>query len=193
MNAITMIEPTAANGLALELPEGQSFDDWKALGEKLCSTERVLNWWIGDWWAAGEHRYGERAKAAAEGLFKLSFGALRNAATVCRSFEASRRRDVLSWSHHVEVAALPPDEADAILDRAQDRGWSKQEVRSAATERKRALGLIREREPEPYADEPIIIETKAITNAWDRASDEAKLLAIIHINKTLPEDRRIAA
>jgi hypothetical protein len=28
----------------------------------------------------------------------------------------SRRRDVLSFSHHAEVAGRPPAEADALLD-----------------------------------------------------------------------------
>ncbi len=35
---------------------------------------------------------------------------------VCRTFETSRRRDVLSFKHHEEVACMPPDEADALLD-----------------------------------------------------------------------------
>jgi hypothetical protein len=38
-----------------------------------------------------------------------------NAAGVCRAFETSRRREDLSFQHHAEVAALPPDEADALL------------------------------------------------------------------------------
>jgi hypothetical protein len=37
---------------------------------------------------------------------------------VASRFELSRRRDNLSFSHHREVAALPPEEADDLLDRA---------------------------------------------------------------------------
>src|SRR5262249_23048131 len=40
----------------------------------------------------------------------------RNAAVVCEAFDVSRRRDTLSISHHVEVAALPSAQADALLD-----------------------------------------------------------------------------
>jgi hypothetical protein len=35
---------------------------------------------------------------------------------VCRKFETSRRREDLTFNHHREVAALAPDEADALLD-----------------------------------------------------------------------------
>jgi hypothetical protein len=34
-----------------------------------------------------------------------------NAASVCRKFETSRRREDLTFKHHAEVAALPTDEA----------------------------------------------------------------------------------
>jgi hypothetical protein len=39
-----------------------------------------------------------------------------DAASVSRAFETSRRREDLSFKHHAEVAALPPDEADALRD-----------------------------------------------------------------------------
>jgi len=39
-----------------------------------------------------------------------------DAAWVAKAFGTSRRREVLSFNHHEEVAALPPDEADALLD-----------------------------------------------------------------------------
>jgi hypothetical protein len=39
-----------------------------------------------------------------------------NASNVCKRFEINRRRLTLSFAHHAEVAALPPAEADALLD-----------------------------------------------------------------------------
>jgi hypothetical protein len=42
-----------------------------------------------------------------------SFQACKDAASVCRSFETSWRSDVLFFQHCREVAALPPNEADA--------------------------------------------------------------------------------
>ena len=45
-----------------------------------------------------------------------AYESCRAAARVARDFETLRRRDLLSFQHHLEVAALPPDEANAMLD-----------------------------------------------------------------------------
>jgi N6-adenosine-specific RNA methylase IME4 len=50
---------------------------------------------------------------------------------VASRVETSRRREVLSWSHHKEVAALEPAEQDAWLDRAEAEGWTRMDLRSA--------------------------------------------------------------
>jgi hypothetical protein len=75
---------------------------------------------LGDWWAYGEHRYGDRkAIVEAPGWTGPSYQTCRNAATICRSFGLSRRRDNLSFKHHAEVAALPAPEADRLLAAAE--------------------------------------------------------------------------
>jgi hypothetical protein len=43
-----------------------------------------------------------------------------DAASVCRKFETSQRRDVLSFNHRREVAPLPPAETDRLLDWCQE-------------------------------------------------------------------------
>jgi len=45
-----------------------------------------------------------------------AYESCRAAARVARDFETSRRRGLLSFQHHRELAALPPDEAEALLD-----------------------------------------------------------------------------
>ena len=43
------------------------------------------SWWIGDWWAFGEHRYGDRkALVESDGWTGPSFGTCMNAAAVCK-------------------------------------------------------------------------------------------------------------
>lgn len=165
MNAVMTIEAMGKPALALEIPKGQTFDDWVEMGRNLCEGQRVVNWWIGDWWAAGSHRYGERAKAAAEGIFGKEFKTLANAASVCRAFETSRRREHLSWSHHAEVASLPPEEADAILDRAEADQLNRATVRSEAIKKKTELGLYVPR----IDDDPEQTELLEITRKWNRA------------------------
>jgi hypothetical protein len=75
----------------------------------------------------GEQRYGERkAIVDAEEREGPAYQTCRNAASICRAFplESSRRRELLTFNHHVEVASLPSDEADALLDWCEAReGW----------------------------------------------------------------------
>src|SRR5215217_1118965 len=78
-------------------PDALSFDDWSAIGAQLHALEKGSRWWIGDWWAFGSHRYGERAAAAAEGLFGLSFQTLSHSGSTARAFETCRRRQVLPF------------------------------------------------------------------------------------------------
>ncbi len=151
--------------LWLDVPKGQSFEEWCDTGERLCRTERVLNWWIGDWWAAGHHRYGERAKIAAEGIFGLAFKTLANAASVSRAFEPSRRRELLSFAHHAEVASLPPEDADALLANAEADDMSRSTFRAEAIKRKTVLGLYVPRED----DDPEHTQLLEITRRWNRA------------------------
>ena len=52
-------------------------------------------WWSGNWWAFGEHRYGERkAIVTAEDWEGPSYQTCKDAAMVCRAYERSRRRDL---------------------------------------------------------------------------------------------------
>ena len=88
-------------------------------------------WAIGDWWAFGQQRYGERAAVVnGDDWDGPKYEVCMNAASIARKFETSRRREVLSWSHHAEVAALDPADADRLLDEAERNDWSKRELRS---------------------------------------------------------------
>lgn len=167
MNAMMAIETMGKPGLALSIPKNQTFDQWVEMGRSLCEGQRVVNWWIGDWWAAGSHRYGERAKVAAARIFGREFGALMNLASVCRSFETSRRREALSFTHHVEVAALPPDKADALLTRAETESLSTRDLRVEVVKIRTALGHFPTRDQAD--DDPEHTALVAIARAWNRA------------------------
>jgi hypothetical protein len=111
--------------LSLDIPEGTSFEHWLALGKHLALVDNTLAWRIGDWWVYGEHRYGDRIAAIRTRRWNgPSFGACRNYAMVARAFETSRRRDTLSFSHHREVASLSTQDADRLLD------WAEQPLRN---------------------------------------------------------------
>lgn len=153
-----------SKALALDLPKNQTFEEWEEAGRNLASADKVLQWWIGDWWAAGSHRYGARAKVAAEGIFGREFGTLRNLASVCRAFPTSRRRDTLSFAHHVEVASLEPSKADELLERAERDNWTRNDIRAeAAAIRRPAFEGPRQNTSREA------VEWSALVGAWNRA------------------------
>jgi hypothetical protein len=55
---------------------------------------------------------------------------------VCRKFETSRRREALTFAHHRNVAGLPSEEADRLLD------WCEEMI--AKTGRPRTIRELRE-------------------------------------------------
>jgi N6-adenosine-specific RNA methylase IME4 len=130
-----------------ELPADLSEADWRDAGALLGKIERSVSWWLGDWWAFGEARYGQRkAIVEAEDWEGPAYQTCRDAAWISEAFALSRRRDNLSFGHHKEVAALPPDEADALLDWAEgtiaDTGKprSTRELRGEVSRRRAKVG-----------------------------------------------------
>lgn len=100
-----------------DFPSDLSREEWIAIGRELGRAERGISWWIGDWWAFGEHRYGDRkAIVEAPDWQGPAFQVCENYASIARNFATSRRREVLSFKHHAEVASLPPEDADRLLD-----------------------------------------------------------------------------
>ena len=68
----------------------------------------------------------------------LDYHSCENDAVVARAFVGSRRREALSFAHHEAVASLPPEEADRLLDWAEEtiaekgRPRPRQELRDRA-------------------------------------------------------------
>ena len=122
-----------------------SFAEWVSVGQDLLRVSSASAWWLGDWLVYGQRAYRQRYMAALEST-PLDYQTLRNYAWVARHVEMSRRRDKLSFQHHAEVAALPPDEQHRWLERAEERGWSRNELRRRlAAERRPGAPMI---EPE---------------------------------------------
>ncbi len=125
----TILIPGRLDPAGLELRHGLTFEEWQAAGQWLQRAGGSVMWWVGDWWAYGEHSYGERASQAV-GSEGYKFQTLADAGWVARQIETSRRREVLSWNHHREVASLEPNEQDKFLDKAEKGGWSRNELRT---------------------------------------------------------------
>jgi hypothetical protein len=146
-----------AQALALideALPDDLTRDGWREIGQALLRIERRIGWAVGEWWRYGERRYGVRLDMLRELELEESYGTIRNCARVCAAFEPSRRRDNLSFSHHVEVANIAkadPATADKLLDKAQTERLTIRELRAEVRQARRETTLGRMRGPPPSA------------------------------------------
>jgi hypothetical protein len=121
----------SATGLVL--PTDLDFNEWKDLGTKLVTMRSGNQWALGDWWAYGEHKYGDRKKAVEEAGIRLhyKFNSLMNLATISRKFPPSSRNEVLKFTHHKIVAALPVEDRTKWLARAASMHWSVEKLQKA--------------------------------------------------------------
>jgi hypothetical protein len=110
--------------------------EWLATGRRLGAIGRCSQWWIGDWIRYGTARWGERYVEAAR-VTGYDVATLRNMAWVASQFDLSLRSDKLTWSHHVLLAPLGPDEQRRWLEHAQDQRLSVADLR---TELRRTSG-----------------------------------------------------
>jgi hypothetical protein len=122
---------------ALVLPKGMTEAEWLAVGQWLLQEEQSLRWAVGDWWRYGEHAYGDRkALATATEAFGrgYAFQTLMAFGHVAGAVPTFRRRKVLSWSHHAEVAKLGPEDQERFLEIAVAEKLSVKKLRDRISE-----------------------------------------------------------
>lgn len=112
----------------LHLPERLPLADWKRIGKQISLISNASSWWLGDWLVYGQEKYPDRYRIAVSEA-ALDYQTLRNYAWVARKFPLSRRRDTLSFQHHLEVASLCEADQDIWLERAVRFKWPKAELR----------------------------------------------------------------
>jgi hypothetical protein len=110
-------------------PAGLPPEIWRTLVRKAARNYTAARWQLGDLLCYGESAGygGTYDKAIAEA--GLSYKTVANVKWVSSRFEISRRRENLSFGHHAEVAALPDDQQDRLLDLAGKAGWSRSTLR----------------------------------------------------------------
>jgi hypothetical protein len=89
---------------ALYLRTGRHYDDWVHVGRDVTTVADSAAWWLGDWLMFGRESYCQRYQAAVAST-EFDYQTLRNYAWVASRFSMSRRRDMLSFGHHAELAA----------------------------------------------------------------------------------------
>ncbi|MFD6156621.1 LmbU family transcriptional regulator [Nocardia sp. NPDC060256] len=113
-------------GLRIRSP--LSYSTWEHAGIRLADAHNSSAWCLGDWLVYGEDRFEGRYRKAINEV-KLDYQTLRNYAWVVRRFPLERRKPNLSFQHHAEVAALPPEKQEFWLERAERFGWSRNQLR----------------------------------------------------------------
>lgn len=131
------------NRIGLEIPAGLRYEDWVKTGRQLSGLVDSSAWWLGDWLVFGKANYADRYQLAIAHA-GLRYQTLRNYAWVARRFAADRRRAKLSFRHHAEVASLPLDEQERLLDLAEREQWTTKNLRVAI---QRGRGVLPDRSP----------------------------------------------
>ena len=111
-----------------------NLETWLATGETLFETLSDRSWQVADWLSAGIDAWGMVATAHAEKISGFSRGKISNYNTVSTEFAEFRRRNTLSFSHHLEVARLPEAEQGRLLDAAESGEWTRNQLREAVRE-----------------------------------------------------------
>lgn len=106
-----------------------SLNKWEQLGAMLFSFADSSAWWIADWLIYGESTFHDRYDEAIKRT-SLSYQTLRNYTWVAREFPLPRRRQGVSFSHHLEVVPLEQAEQDYWLRKAEEHRWSRNKLRN---------------------------------------------------------------
>lgn len=129
-----------------------TFEQWLECGEFIGRIGKGVHWWIGDWINYGHQRW-DHTPRYKEAIKQTGFDkqTLMNDAWISSRIETSRRREVLSHSHHAEVARYDKEEQELLLDQATTSGWSRERLRR---EKSDILASIVQTEPVEEVPDP---------------------------------------
>jgi len=178
--------------IGLIIDDGISYIEWESAGKTLQVIDGAVHWWIGDWLNYGEQKYGEMyAQAVDETSYSLP--TLTTDKWVANHIQFSRRRENLSFAHHVEVASLEPDEQDKFLDLAIEHDWKRHELRDEVYKYKlTSIKMLEAKEAEgvfdvvvidpPWPMEKIVREVAPQQGAFDYPTMSIEEIAAIDIH-----------
>jgi len=106
-----------------------TFKEWEDEIKAVTRDRWQTAWKLGALLNYGEREYGEMYAQALDHTH-YEYSTVRKFKYVEARFPKGRRRNNLSWSHHAEVASLPPKEADKLLDSAEKFHWSRADLRA---------------------------------------------------------------
>jgi site-specific DNA-methyltransferase (adenine-specific) len=100
-------------------PRDLSYDQWQADGLVIQEIEKRVGFWLGDWARKGLELFGTLRWQQALRTHGHAYQTIKNASSTALKFPPHERvYEDLSFTHYVEVKALPKEEAHAQLAQA---------------------------------------------------------------------------
>ncbi|GEM_PF-4493274 len=109
------------------IDHGASQEEWLSLGAALRTIRSSLDWLIADYMEVVERVHGQTCEMVAD-MIGIQVKTLHNWMYVARKVHISRRREVLTFSHHSLVASSEPDWQNYWLEQAARHQWSKRNM-----------------------------------------------------------------
>jgi len=119
----------ALNGAKIIIKENATFEEWIEYGHKLKKVESGIQWLLGYWWNYGHEKWDGKAIEVAKKI-GYSIQTCRHYGYVDRHVTSFSRLNDVSFSHHLEVAALKPEKQRYYLEKARDEKLSREKLRS---------------------------------------------------------------
>jgi hypothetical protein len=114
----------------LVVGQGATLEDWEQIGALLLRLEGSIQLLIGDWLVEAEREYNQTYQEIAEST-GYSVKHLYNCKWVAENIDFSLRKEKLTFTHYMAVAALPDDQKREMLERASAEGWSVKQLKEA--------------------------------------------------------------
>lgn len=140
-------------------------DEWKHVFNSLKLIEGCVQFWIGDCLKYREQKWGMYDDVAEEiGISKES---LRHYKDVAEKIESGNRLPELTYTHHLQVASLPPEKQELFLKKAVEEKLTVRELRKEIqrdkfAELQRDIPLPQDKYDVIYADPPWKYDDKLI-------------------------------
>lgn len=145
--------------------EDLTFEQWQALGEHIRRRVDGYQWAIGDFINAGKEEWGDYYTTATE-ITGYSVSSLRKFSMVSEKYSLFRRRNNLTYSHHLE--AMLSDDPDHWLIEAENRNLSVRQLRDE-------IGAVKQL-PQPQKSPYSSLTKKAISLSKSLKEDRYKSL-----------------
>lgn len=113
-----------------------TLEAWGAALQACQSLANASMWALGDLLTHAQDRpeWGETYTQFLT-LTGKSYSTLTKATYLSKHYPPDERIEGVSWSHHMEAASLPEPARRALLLRARDEGWTREQVRDHRTGR----------------------------------------------------------